>query len=145
MAEITYRPAGADDAVFIRSLIHKVRINPVGLNWRRFLLAVTPEGEVVGCAQIKPHYDGSLELASLAVEPAWRGRGTARRLIDQLLETSPRPIYLTCRSGLGPFYGKFGFRIANPDDLPPYFRRLKRLVDIFIHVKHGDALLIMCC
>jgi len=130
--------------VYIRSLIHEARINPVGLNWRRFLLAVTPDGKVVGCAQIKPHYDGSSEFASLAVDPPHRGRGTARNLIEQLLKTSPHPIYLTCRSGLGPFYVRFGFRVADQNDLPPYFRRLKRLADIFLHGKHGEALLIMC-
>lgn len=115
----------------------------MGLNWRRFLLAISDNGELVGCAQIKPHSDGTFELASLAVRREWRGRGIARALIEKLLSNSPRPIYLTCRSGLGDFYGKFGFSVPASRELPPYFRRLKSLADIFFYRKNDETLLIM--
>ena len=114
----------------------------MGLDWRRFLLACLADGEVVACAQVKPHADGTLELASLAVRPAWRGKGLARRLIEQLLSQSPRPIYLTCRTGLGVFYEKFGFHALASDQLTPYFHRIKRLADVFLHRK-DESLLIM--
>ena len=42
------------------------------------------QGEVIGCAQIKPHRDGSRELASLVVHPDYRGQGIARRMIQYL-------------------------------------------------------------
>ena len=41
-------------------------LNPFSLGWPRFLVA-EDGGRVVGVAQIKPHGDGSRELASLAV------------------------------------------------------------------------------
>jgi GNAT superfamily N-acetyltransferase len=112
-------------------LIHDVQINPMALDWRRFIIAVDANDRLVGCGQVKPHQDGSLELASIAVLPEWRKQGVARAIILHLLETHPRPLYLTCRGRLGPFYEKFGFQDATaPAELPPYFRRIKRVVKV---------------
>ncbi|PWH17570.1 MAG: GNAT family N-acetyltransferase [Anaerolineae bacterium] len=124
MDEVILRQACAADLPAIRTLIYQVGINPLGLNWRRFLVAETQAGEFIGCGQLKPHFDGSMELASLAVVPAWRGRGVARRIIQQLMRNAPRPLYLTCLAHLGAFYEKFGFRVLGPEEMPPYFRRL---------------------
>jgi N-acetylglutamate synthase-like GNAT family acetyltransferase len=142
LPDIILRPARQEDSDEIKAIIHLVRINPMGLDWRRFLLACLADGEVVACAQVKPHADGTLELASLAVRPAWRSRGLARRLIEQLLSQSPRPIYLTCRTGLGVFYKNFGFHALASDELTPYFHRIKRLADVFLYRK-DESLLIM--
>lgn len=142
MADVTLRSATADDAADIKALVRLVRINPTGLDWKRFLVASSADGEVAACAQVKPHGDGTLELASLAVHPAWRGRGLARRLVEQLLSQSPRPLYLTCRSSLGVFYEKFGFRTLTPGETPPYFRRLQRLADAFLFRK-DETLFVM--
>jgi GNAT superfamily N-acetyltransferase len=80
---------------------------------------------------VKPHGDGTRELASLAVQPAYRGQGVARQLIEHLLAHHPPPLYLTCRSRLQPLYEKFGFRAVPPADLPLYFRRIARLAALF--------------
>ena len=121
----TLRPATKVDFPAIRRLIHAVGINPMALDWRRFTIAVDADDRLVGCGQVKPHKDGSLELASIAVLPEWRKQGVARAIILHLLETYPRPLYLTCRGRLGPFYEKFGFQeMTAPADLPPYFRRI---------------------
>jgi len=130
LADVTLRSATADDAAEIKALIRLVRINPTSLDWKRFLVASSADGRLVACAQVKPHADGTLELASLAVRPAWSGRGLARRLVEQLLSQSPRPLYLTCRAPLGSFYEKFGFRVLTRNEMPPYFRRLSRLAGI---------------
>ena len=141
---MVFRPATADDAADIKALIRLVRINPMDLDWRRFLLASSPDGTLAACAQVKPHADGTLELASLAVRPAWRGRGLARRLVEQLLSQSPRPLYLTCRSGLESFYEKFGFRSLAADELTPYFRRLQKLASAMMGLfRDGESLLVM--
>jgi N-acetylglutamate synthase-like GNAT family acetyltransferase len=142
LADVAFRPATANDAADIKALIHLVRINPTGLNWKRFIVASSADGELVACAQVKPHADGTLELASLAVGPAWRGQGLARRLVEQLLSRSPRPVYLTCRSSLGIFYEKFGFRALASSELTPYFRRIQRLADVFLF-RTDETLLVM--
>jgi N-acetylglutamate synthase-like GNAT family acetyltransferase len=99
------------------------------LDWRRFLLASTSDGRLAACAQIKPHADGTRELASLAVGDAWRGLGLARLLVEALIVREARPVYLTCRSGLESFYQKFGFRALDKDELTTYYRRLQKLAN----------------
>jgi len=142
-ASFILRPAVESDFPSIRALIWRARINPTGLDWRRFTVAVSGSG-VIGCGQLKPVPGGLTELASLAVEPAFRRQGVARALLEHLLDGSPRPLYLTCRSGLGGFYEKFGFVAVAPDDLPPYYRRLQRLAGLLMELaRRGETLLVM--
>jgi N-acetylglutamate synthase-like GNAT family acetyltransferase len=144
LTEIMLRPAREADFPLIKALIRESKINPTGLDWRRFTVAETPEAQFIGCGQLKPHTDGTLELASLAVIPAQRGKGIARLLIQHLTAAAPRPLYLTCRSQLGPFYEKFGFRGLSQAELPPYFRRISRLAGL-INALHliQDKMLVM--
>lgn len=138
------RPATADDARTIRQIIALVHINPMGLNWQHFILAVDGAGGIIGCGQVKHHADGSRELASLAVLPAWRGRGVARAILEQLLELHQGRLYLTCRSVLGPMYEKFGFQVIRRDEMPTYFRRLSRLASFFNKLfRRPNQLLVM--
>lgn len=123
------RAATEGDARVIQKLIRSARINPFGLDWHRFVVACTSDGEVIGSGQIKPHADGSLELASIAVKRGWRRRGVARALILQLMATHPGPLYLTCRGRLGKFYSKFGFHKLEQEDIPAYFQRIRRISD----------------
>jgi N-acetylglutamate synthase-like GNAT family acetyltransferase len=123
---VRLRPATSGDQGAIRSLIYRARINPRGLDWRRFVLAVDDGGRLVGCGQLKPHKDGSRELASIAVEPAWRGQGVASMIVRQLMQAGP-PLWLVCRAELTPFYTRFGFRPVVPEEAAPaHFRRLLR-------------------
>ncbi len=121
------RPAVQSDFPAIRSLIHQVGINPFGLDWQHFWIAVGESGSLVACGQVKLHGDGSRELASIAVVREWRGKGLARAIIQRLLREHPGRLYLTCRARLEGFYQRFGFRRVEDSDLPPYFRRIRRL------------------
>ena len=125
--EFSLVPALESDFPAIQSLIHETGINPMGLDWRRFTLAKTGQGEMIGCGQLKPHGDGSLELASIAVTAAWRRKGVASAIINELVSKAPRPLYLTCLAHNGPFYEKFGFRIIRGRELTPYFSRLSKV------------------
>jgi N-acetylglutamate synthase-like GNAT family acetyltransferase len=131
------RPATEEDAPVIRKLVQIGQINPTGLNWERFMVAVTEDGTVIGCCQVKQHRDGSDELASLVVHPDWRGRGVARALIEYFLRIYAGDLYLMCRPSLGSMYEKFGFQPVPQEALPRYFRRIKRLVGLFELVR-GD-------
>lgn len=125
---VRLRSATEQDAQSIRRLIHQVGINPLALDWRRFTLAVDEQDRMIGCGQIKPHAGGLRELASIAVEPAYRSQGIARRIIEQLLSATPPPVYLTCRQSLTSFYEKFGFHALQAHQMPSYYRRLWTLV-----------------
>ncbi|MBL7163167.1 MAG: GNAT family N-acetyltransferase [Anaerolineales bacterium] len=138
------RSATSEDETQIHKLVRAAHINPTGLKWRRFVVAVTPADGVIGCGQIKPHRDGSHELASIVVEPTWRGRGLARGIIAHLLASHEGPLYLMCRSVHGPLYEKFGFRVLEYAEMPKYFQRVSRLTSVIeILRKEGETLLVM--
>ncbi len=135
---ITLRPAVRLDEPLIRGMVRQARLNPFGLTWERFVLAITSDGQVVGCVQAKPHGD-LLELASLVVLPGWRRKGIARLLICHLQEKVGSPLWLMCRGQLTPFYEAFSFRqVTDPAELPAYFRRIQRLSALFRPVIPAD-------
>ena len=138
------RPATAEDDPAIRRLVQIGRINPNGLDGHRFIVAMSSNGDVIGCGQIKPHGDGSRELASIVVDPEWRGQGVARAIIERLLDENPGVLYLMCRSALGSFYEKFGFRSISRGEMPRYFRRISRVAGLLHALQdEGDSLLVM--
>ncbi len=90
---------------------------------------------VVGVGQVKPHRDGSLELASMAVAPGHRGQGIGAALIEKLIARQPNAVlHLTCRRELVGYYEQFGFRRLVAAEYPPYFRRLIPLVNLVARV-----------
>jgi N-acetylglutamate synthase-like GNAT family acetyltransferase len=145
LADFAIRPAAREDFPAIRALIHAVHINPMGLDWRHFLVAVTPENELLGCGQVKLHADGSRELASIAVREPARGQGVARAIIEELLaHEAAHPLYLMCRARLGALYAKFGFHTIGLDEMSPYFQRISRAERIFnANARPEDRLLVM--
>ena len=143
-AEFQIQAADKDHAIPIRRLVRSSGINPTSLDWRRFLVALDADGRLIGCGQVKPHRDGSQELASLAVIPALRGRGVARAIIEALLAEHPGDLYLMCQSSLGPLYAKFGFEAIEEAQMPTYFRRVSKLAGVLENLrKQGEGLLIM--
>jgi N-acetylglutamate synthase-like GNAT family acetyltransferase len=140
------RHAKAADSADIRSLIRAVGINPLGLDWRRFILAVGPDNQMIGCGQIKVHKDGSRELASIAVRENWRGRGVASGIIDCLLQNETGNIWLMCRSEMVPFYARFGFdEVTQVEELPSYYRRIYKLWKLLSSIsggKHKGSILV---
>jgi N-acetylglutamate synthase-like GNAT family acetyltransferase len=128
MGCFSIRRANVVDSADIRSLIRAVGINPLGLDWRRFMIAVGPDDQLIGCGQIKVHKDGSRELASIAVRENWRRRGVASGIIDCLLQNEKGNIWLMCRSKMVPFYAKLGFEeVPQVEELPSFFRRIHKL------------------
>jgi N-acetylglutamate synthase-like GNAT family acetyltransferase len=146
MSTYTLRPARETDDAAIKSLIHLVGINPMGLDWKRFIVAVDAQDQILATGQIKTHGAKAdvHELASIAVVPEYRGQGLARAIMEHLLRESPRPLYLTCVSSLEPFYQKFGFYSIEYDDMPRYFQRLTKLAGlVYLLASRDEKLLVM--
>jgi N-acetylglutamate synthase-like GNAT family acetyltransferase len=140
----TIRRASSHDASAIHALIRQVRINPMALDWRRFLVVVDEQDRVIGCGQVKPHADNTRELASLAVVPEWQHQGIGRSIVEQLLAEHPLPLYLTCRASLQTYYEKFGFQAMHPAAMPPYFHRIWSIFNAVGRALHfTEALLVM--
>ena len=128
----------------IKALIRAARINPLGLDWQRFVVALDGNSVVIGCGQIKPHRDDSWELASIVVTPDWRGQGVARTIIEHLLDGSPHCLWLTCVTPLVPFYARFGFHeVTELAEMPPYFRRVSRLFRLLARLSPANRLSVM--
>jgi N-acetylglutamate synthase-like GNAT family acetyltransferase len=142
---IILRPAVAADQKRIVAIIRAAQINPLDLKWQNFVVAVDDEtGAIVGTGQIKSHRDGSRELASIAVVPAYQHRGIAHQIIRRLLERSAGDLFLTCRSDMEKLYEEFGFRAIREDEMTPYFRRLKKVARAFeLLSRQGSSLLVM--
>ncbi len=144
MTQYDVRPATEFESAQIKDLIHLVGINPSGLDWKRFLVAVDESGQVLGCGQIKPHGADILELASIAVMPNFQGQGIARAIMERLLAQSPRPLYLMCIAHNGPMYEKFGFQIIEYKEMPKYFQRISKLFSVAKAVRRTEEdLLVM--
>ncbi|HET6595934.1 MAG TPA: GNAT family N-acetyltransferase [Anaerolineales bacterium] len=138
------RHAMESEAAHIQDLIHVVGINPLGLDWKRFVVAVDEQDEILGCGQIKPHGREVRELASIAVYPEHQGKGIGSALIRHLLQDSPRPVYLMCESANGTLYEKFGFREISYDEMPRYFRRISKVAGLVTTLaRREEHLLIM--
>ncbi len=140
---IHLRQATAGDASWIKQMVRRERLNPLGIKWQRFWVAVDTAGEITGCAQVKRHRDGSHELASLVVTREWRGKGVARGLIEKLVGIYSGEVFLMCRAGLGDFYRRFGFEVVEFARMPPYFQRIWRLAAVFEAVGPGDEKLLV--
>jgi len=146
MTNYTLRPAQESESSQIKSLIRLVGINPMDLDWKRFVVAVNDQDEMIGCGQIKSHGADAeiLELASIAVYPEHQGQGIASAIIRHLLADSPRPLYLMCESSRGSLYEKFGFRPISYDEMPRYFQRISKLVGLANTLAHRvESLLVM--
>lgn len=144
MIQYTLRAALEAESAQIKKLINLVGINPTGLDWKRFIVAVNDGGQVIACGQIKPHGGGIRELASIAVNPAQQGNGLARVVMEELIAATPRPVYLMCVSKMKDFYVKFGFSTVPYENMPRYFQRISSVFRIADIVRHsGEELLVM--
>ncbi len=144
MTNYTIRPALESESAQIKDLINLVGINPMGLDWKRFIVAVNDNGQVIACGQVKPHGGDIRELASIAVNPEHQGNGIARAVIEQLLSATPRPVYLMCMSKMNDLYVKFGFKAIPYQMMPRYFQRISNIFRIADVVRRsGEELLVM--
>lgn len=133
------RPARREDESTIKQMVRAANLNPLGVNWERFTVAVDAGGAIIGCVQLKSHGDGSQELASLVVDEQWRGRGVASVLIDEVKAQANATVWLMCASQLAPFYEQFYFlRVLDSAQMPPYFRRIHWLVRLLRVFTGGD-------
>ncbi len=119
------RAASADDQATIRRIVGEARLNPMHIDWPNFVVAErivpAPQStarEIVGVGQIKPHGDGSRELASIAVLPEFQRLGIAAVLILALLAREKGDLYLYCGDTMPDYYTRFGFVEVGPASLP---------------------------
>ena len=71
---VVFRSASSDDLPFIRGMIREERLNPLGLDWKRFMVGEDEVGDIVACGQVKglrtreqDHRTAAVFLGSTAV------------------------------------------------------------------------------
>ena len=120
------RRATANDQTEITRLVHQARLNPRGLDWRRFVIAEAG-GAPIGVGQVRRHPDGSRELASLVVLSAHRDRGVAGRMIDALLSDEPGSVFTLVDRRYAQHFARWDFHPVDPADLPRSMARQLRI------------------
>ena len=125
-AHLTIRPAIETDQIAIRTLVHSERLNPYGLDWPNFMVAVIGRA-LVGAVQLRRHRDGSRELGSLVVRQEARRRGIASRLINALLAGTNERVLLITIESFAARYERWGFRRIEPAVAPAAIRRNYRI------------------
>jgi N-acetylglutamate synthase-like GNAT family acetyltransferase len=121
-ATFTVRRAAARDQPAITTLVRNEHLNPIDLDWRRFVIATDRSG-VLGAVQLRKHADHSRELGSLVVRRDARGRGIAARLIDRLLAPIATRVLMITGAAFAAHYERWGFRPIDPDKAPAAVRR----------------------
>jgi amino-acid N-acetyltransferase len=73
-------------------------------------------GFVVGCGRLRRHPDGSLELASVAVEAGVKRQGVGTQVVQAILPSVQKTVFALA---LAPgFFARFGFRETPREALP---------------------------
>jgi amino-acid N-acetyltransferase len=86
----------------------------------RDFMVIEDEGKIIGCGALHLYGPHLTEVRSIAVSPAYKGRGAGRILIDALLKAAEeQDVKCVCLfTRIPEFFSLFGFRIATREDMP---------------------------
>ncbi|MFZ1769063.1 MAG: GNAT family N-acetyltransferase [Caldilinea sp.] len=133
MTATILRRATAADQPAITALIRQAGLNPLGLDWRRFIVA-DADGRVVGTGQVKLHGDGAREMASIAVTSERQGAGIGGAIVATIISLTPAPLYLYCADHNERYYLPFGFHPLTRAEMPRSLCRIYWIGNTLLHV-----------
>lgn len=110
---VRFRRGTTQDVESISSALRKEKMNPVGVDPTRFLIAEDEQGLCLGFGQLEQKDTKAYELRSLVVvKETDRGKGIGQAVVQALMETlkADDQVWLTTiKSAMG-FYEKLGFQ-----------------------------------
>ena len=122
MSEIEIRGARAEDREAVAALLERTALPPDGLDDQfgdAYAVAVGG-GEIVAAAGVEVYGSAGL-LRSVAVDPAWQGRGLGVRLTQERLrwagERGLETIYLLTNTAAG-YFPRLGFAPVPREEVP---------------------------
>jgi amino-acid N-acetyltransferase len=118
---IIIRKAQPQEGKAIRTLVLTERMRPIDLKPENFLVAVKSD-QIVGTVQMRRHSDGTRELGSLVVAPAWRRQGIATRLINELLKDERQSVYMIAGKAHWRRFSRWGFELVSGRSVPKLIR-----------------------
>lgn len=94
-----------------RRLLHKETVTYYE-NVQEFRVAVDPSDRVIGCGALHVLWEDLAEVRTLAVDPAWHGRGVGHALLEELLGQGERlgVSRLFCLTFEVKFFARHGFQ-----------------------------------
>lgn len=128
---INYSSAQAENEAAIRELLKVFDGDSSSFEGARFVVARDGD-KIVGCARVKVVGEGCMEFSSLGVLPEYREKGIGSQLVKRVLACEKHhPLFLLTSSDKESFYSKFGAVIADPEKLPPLFKReYQRIIEL---------------
>ena len=112
------RTATPDDAGWIQDQYEKVRFLPSDLARDTVVLAEI-DGQRAGMGRLVPAGEHACELGGMFVDDAWRGRGVARALVEELIRRAgSKEVYCIPFADLEALYAASGFRRIEPVNIP---------------------------
>lgn len=142
-------PRQSDRWTILQTLLRE-SLNPLSADLKNFAVARAPNDDLAAFGQIKPLDADTLELSSLVVLPAYRGRGLGRAVVAELLRRAEgRPVFLITVRKRRQFYVRCGFVEVidgeeNTSARVPLALRLEKLVGTPIAaLAAGDGLIVM--
>ncbi len=172
-SKVVVRPATSADLEAARRLVLAERLNPLGLDAARTLVAVAGDGggSYLGSGQLSPlqrapwqqqqqQQQGggpAFELRSLVVVPESRGKGVGSALVAALLELATKQVeaaaaggggggggvFLTTTAGRAPFYARAGFEEVELSRVPPLLQAEVAIGTFVAAVVAKDRLVVM--
>jgi GNAT superfamily N-acetyltransferase len=140
---VRLRQATAADSGWINAAYADVHFQPSDLS-RDLVIVAELDGERAGLGRLVPAGEEACELGGMLVFDAFRGRGVARAIIDELLRHADgRAVYCIPFADLERIYERAGFRRRERrDDVPEYVkeklawceREMERAVVLMEHV-----------
>lgn len=121
ITDVDVRPAIADDLAAVEDLLARSKLPLDGVNesLSSFIVAER-DGRIVGVAGLERCGDYGL-LRSAAVDPAWRGRGLGRVLVERVISDAEsagvRALYLLTTTA-EKYFPTFGFEETTRDAVP---------------------------
>lgn len=93
------------------------RVYKKGIAHKNERVFVIKEKEIICAGKLK-QLEGQLLLTGVASDPLYRHQGHASKLIKNILELQPQPIYCFPYAYLQGFYSQLGFTLATPETVP---------------------------
>ncbi|HEU4562197.1 MAG TPA: arsenic resistance N-acetyltransferase ArsN2 [Longimicrobium sp.] len=122
MTDFDIRSASAADRDEVEALLRRTDLPPDGLDEQfgdPYSVAVA-DGRIVGAAGVEVHGSAGL-LRSVAVDPAWQGRGVGAALTRERLEWARErglgSVYLLTNTAAG-YFPRLGFAPVARDQVP---------------------------
>lgn len=122
MTDFEIRPASAGDRDEVEGLLRRMGLPPDGLDEQfgdAYAVAVA-DGRIVGAAGVEVYGRDGL-LRSVAVDPAWQGRGLGAALTHERMRWAEArgldTIYLLTNTAAG-YFPKLGFAPVPRDEVP---------------------------